>query len=79
MSEKSNGKLLKEIHETVIELKTKMERVEEVVRIFEPNGTCDKSRKLLGNIATHVKAQWWLIGLIVGALILSFVKDFLAG
>ena len=75
---KSNGELLKEIHETVIELKTKMESFDRIVKVFEPNGTCDRSRRRLESIGTYVKAQWWLIGLIVGALVVSFVKGFLA-
>ena len=73
MSELNNGQLLKEIHDRVIRLDEQMvaasESLKGIAQIFAPNGTCDKSRRRVDSIASHIKIQWWLIGGIAGSLI----------
>ena len=72
-----NGKMLQEIHEKVTRLdewRGEVDRKLDKVGIFwAPDGVCEKARGRIGRTWSHVKVQWWLIGLIVGALVTGVI------
>lgn len=73
MSEVSNGQLLKEIHNMVITLNERTqnmkEQIDKITPIFQPNGVCDKSRRLVDKLDTRCRNNSKLTYLILGAII----------
>jgi len=73
MSELNNGQLLKEIHKliTTLDERTKniKEQLDNVTPIFQPNGICDKSRRLVDTLDSRSKNNAKLTYLILGAII----------
>ena len=73
MSELNNGQLLKEIHNMVITLNERTKNIKEqfdkITPIFQPNGVCDKSRRLVDKLDTRSRNNAKLTYLILGAII----------
>ena len=68
-----NGKLLQEIHNTVTRLETESKetakKLDKIAEFMEPEGVCEAARGKIKGINTQIKFQWWLIALIVVAII----------
>ena len=77
MSELSNGKLLKEIHEKVVRLDEWKESVNNkldiVTDVFKPNGLCSKTRAALSNIKVQVGIQWAVLFAMLVYLVIKQV------
>jgi len=73
----NNEQLLKEIHNMVIVLNERSmnmkEQLDKITPIFQPNGICDKSRRMIDRLDTSNKNNARITYLLLGAIItLSF-------
>ena len=64
-------------------LQSSIEDVHKIVTEFiAPGGVCDTHRQKVSSVYTHVKVQWWFIGVVVVGLItlaLALSKSGVAG
>ena len=78
MSELSNGKLLKEIHDMVIRLDewrgTVDKRLNSITDVFKPDGICSKARSSMSNIKVQVGIQWVILFALLVYLVLRQVS-----
>lgn len=77
MRQLENGKMLQEIHEKVTRLdewRGEVDRKLDCVNVFmSPDGVCERARAKIGRVWSHVKVQWWIIGLLATTILAGVI------